>query len=266
MHNGQSCCQLCWNHVFWQGRRRPVAWYFGYLTGVVCSITISGVCKLTSRVGREAVLKGLNGITPVFSAEKTANSGMTRSMKKATGFSLIEILTVVAVSLVLAAIAAPNIMRAVRTARLRSTGADLAGLIQDARIMAAKSNSVIAVQFTGNNAAYLDPSNGSYIRGDLLVDFGSNVTLSPAPTGGVSPYTMSTDPGSTALVMQPPATVMAFSKRGLPCDYSTPPTCQTPALNYFVYYLNSPYGWAAVVVTRAGRSRVSTWTGSAWSN
>ena len=38
------------------GRRRPVGWYFGYLTGVVCGITISGVCMLSSRVGREAVL------------------------------------------------------------------------------------------------------------------------------------------------------------------------------------------------------------------
>jgi prepilin-type N-terminal cleavage/methylation domain-containing protein len=67
------------------------------------------------------------------------------------GVSLIELLVVVFVTLILAAMASPNIMRAVYNTRLRSTGGDLSGLIQQARIMAAKDNTPYDIQYTTLN-------------------------------------------------------------------------------------------------------------------
>ena len=57
---------------------------------------------------------------------------------------------------------------------------------------------------------------------------------------------------------------LAFNARGLPCNYTTPPACIAPAATYFVYYLNGAPGWAAVVVTIAGRTRVVVWDGANW--
>src|SRR5258708_30902676 len=56
------------------------------------------------------------------------------------GFSLIELLIVVFVVMVVAAIAVPNVLLAVSNLRLRASAGDLAGLMQQARIMAAKNN------------------------------------------------------------------------------------------------------------------------------
>jgi type IV fimbrial biogenesis protein FimT len=193
--------------------------------------------------------------------------------KKSSGFSLIEAIVVVTIILILASIAGPNIMQAVRVARLRSAGTDLAGLMQNARIMAAKSNTIIAIQYTtigGLPAAYVDPNGNNtapYAAGDPLVVFTQGVTpAAGAPTGTPSAYTLAADTSGTTPYDN--SNVLAFSPRGLPCNYDTSltPPCQTPAPSYFVYYLNSPNGWVAVVVTRAGRTRVSFWNGSAWSN
>src|SRR5258708_27234191 len=56
------------------------------------------------------------------------------------GFSIIELLIVLFVVMVIAAIAIPNILLAVSNIRLRASAGDLAGLMQQARIMAAKNN------------------------------------------------------------------------------------------------------------------------------
>jgi prepilin-type N-terminal cleavage/methylation domain-containing protein len=193
--------------------------------------------------------------------------------KKSSGFSLVEAIVVVTIILILAAIAGPNIMKAVQVARLRSAGTDLAGLMQNARIMAAKSDTIIAIQYTtigGLPAAYVDTNGNNtapYTTGDPVVVFTQGVTPAAAdPTGTPSAYTLASDTSGTKPYDN--SNVLAFSPRGLPCNYvstDTPP-CQTPAKSYFVYYLNGPNGWVAVVVTRAGRTKVSYWNGSAWSN
>src|SRR5216683_4447719 len=59
---------------------------------------------------------------------------------RTSGFSLLEIVIVVFVVLVVMAIAVPNVLLAVANVRLRSSAGDLAGLMQQARIMAAKNN------------------------------------------------------------------------------------------------------------------------------
>jgi type II secretory pathway pseudopilin PulG len=204
------------------------------------------------------------------------------------GFSIIELLIVLFVVMVIAAIAIPNILSAVSNIRLRASAGDLAGLMQQARIMAAKNNPqtppVYAIRYAvlgGKQIAYIDLNgNGAWspsvtvngvTMGEPLIEFsGTVVPAAGAPTAGAGvpgPYVLA---GDTVIGggSYDNTYTMAYTPRGFPCDYTSPPTCSTPAATYFVYYLTDtrvgPAGWAGVVVTKAGRTKVVNWNGSQW--
>lgn len=196
------------------------------------------------------------------------------------GASMIEILVVIFVTVILAAIASPNILQAVYNARLRSSAGDLAGLMQQARIRAAKNNTPYDLRYTtlsGAQIAFVDlnpaTSSGNYAAGDPLVEFSGTVVPAPgAPSGTGSqptPYVLVGD--SSTGTPYTNTSVLGFSPRGLPCFFdttTTPATCSTPATSYFVYYLTDTRmgnpGWAGVVVTKAGRTKVVMWDGTTW--
>jgi prepilin-type N-terminal cleavage/methylation domain-containing protein len=190
------------------------------------------------------------------------------------GFSLIELLVVVIIVTVVTALAFPTLIKTVATIRLRSAAGELSGIMQDARILAAKKNTVYDIKFTaiaGIQTAYVDTNlNGVYDAGEPVTTFNGSITPASGPPTGSggqpSPYVLSGD-SSTGNPFDNRNTV-AFSPRGLPCNYDTPPTCATPAASYFVIYLqgSTPAAWAGVVVTKAGRTQVVVWNGVQWSN
>jgi type II secretory pathway pseudopilin PulG len=203
------------------------------------------------------------------------------------GFSLLELMIVVFVVMVVAAIAVPNVLLSVANLRLRYSAGDLAGLMQQARIMAAKNNpttptAVYPIRYgtkNGRQIAYIALDGGTSwnssvtVNGvtlsDPLIEFsGTVVPAAGAPSGSggqPSAYVLAGDTGTGSYDN---TYTMAYTPRGFPCDYTTPPTCNTPAAKYFAYYLNDTRpggtGWAAVIVTKAGRTKVVTWNGSAW--
>ena len=204
------------------------------------------------------------------------------------GFSLIEILIVVFVVMVVAAIAVPNVLLAVANIRLRASAGDLAGLMQQARIMAAKNNPqtppVYAIRYAvlgGRQIAYIDLNgdgswsssvtvNGVTLSEPLTELSGTVVPAAGAPRGSggqPGPYVLAGDTVIGGASFDNTKTI-AFTPRGFPCDYTSPPTCSTPAATYFVHYLTDTRvggaGWAAVVVTKAGRTKVVNWNGSQW--
>jgi type II secretory pathway pseudopilin PulG len=205
------------------------------------------------------------------------------------GFSIIELLIVLFVVMVIAAIAVPNVLLAVANIRLRGSAGDLAGLMQQARIMAAKNNPTTPIAVypvlygvrNGAQIAYIDlngdgawsPSvtvNGVTLSEPLIEFSGTVVPAAGAPsgTGGQpGPYVLAGDTVIGGSSFDNTRTV-AFTPRGFPCDYTSPPTCSTPAATYFVHYLTDTRygtpGWAAVVVTKAGRTKVVNWNGSQW--
>jgi hypothetical protein len=159
--------------------------------------------------------------------------------------------------------------------------------MQQARIMAAKNNPttpiavypiVYAVR-SGRQIAFIDLNgdgawsssvvvNGVTL-GEPLIEFsGTVVPAAGAPSGSggqPTPYILA---GNTGTSFFDNTQNMAFTPRGFPCNYTTPPTCATPATTYFAYYLTDTRaggaGWAAVIVTKAGRTKVVTWNGTAW--
>src|SRR2546423_8217332 len=122
-----------------------------------------------------------------------------KSNRSRGGFSLVELLVVVAVILVVAAVATPNIVNALRTQRLRGTAGDYASLLQRARIRAVEDNRFYGVRPNAPaNAtlAFVDiyPQNGDGTSGqgaynagppsDPVIPFGSDGTTVAA--GGVA--------------------------------------------------------------------------------
>lgn len=203
---------------------------------------------------------------------KHPHAALHQARPLARGFSLLELVVVVTIILLVTALALPNIMQAVYMVRLRSTGGELAGVMQQARITAARTNQVLDVKYTainGVSAAYLDLNgNLAYDAGEPVVLFNKGITPAagaPNGTGGQpTAYVLVGDTSPNPAYDN--SNALAFSPRGLPCKYDAPPTCLTPSPSYFVYYLSSANGWAAVVVTRAGRTKVVTWDGAKWSN
>ena len=193
------------------------------------------------------------------------------------GFSLVELVIVVFVAMVIAAIAIPNVLLAVTNLKLRASAGDLAGLMQQARILAAKNNTPYVLLYGTRNGAQIayirDPRNGlgSYVTLEPLIQFsGSTVPASGAPSGGggqPSPYVLAGDTGTGSYDN---TKTLGYTGRGLPCNYdtTTTPACSTPPALYFVYYLTVTRvgrpGWAAVVVTKSGRCKVVTWNGATW--
>jgi prepilin-type N-terminal cleavage/methylation domain-containing protein len=206
------------------------------------------------------------------------------------GFSLIELLIVVFVVMVVAAIAVPNILLAVSNIRLRASAGDLSGLLQQARILSAKNNTTYSVLYAirnGAQIAFVDLNGDgvwennvtltiggvSVTMSEPMIEFsGNTVAASGTPSGSGQPtaYVLVGDSGTGSYDN---TNTLGFTSRGLPCNYdttTTPATCTTPPAKYFVYYLTNTRvgaggaGWAAVVVTKGGRTKIVTWNGGAW--
>jgi type II secretory pathway pseudopilin PulG len=206
------------------------------------------------------------------------------------GFSLIELLIVVFVVMVVAALAIPNILLAVSNIRLRASAGDLSGLMQQARILSAKNNTTYSVLYAirnGAQIAFVDLNGDgvwennvtvtiggvSVATSEPMIEFSGNTVAAsgtPSGTGQPTAYVLAGDSGTGSYDN---TNTLGFTSRGLPCNYDTttsPPTCSTPPAKYFVYYLSNTRvgsggtGWAAVVVTKGGRTKIATWSGGAW--
>ena len=194
------------------------------------------------------------------------------------GISLVEIVIVVALVLIIAGAAVPQVMQIIYNVRLRNAAVEVADLMQQARISAARKNASPAypVRFQTNNGtqqAYIDLNNNGSLDTtppEPFIDLPTGITAAsgaPNGSGGApSAYVLVGDTSSGTPYDN--SNVLAFSPRGLPCEFSSGTTCTTPATTYFVFYFNdsrpSGYGWSAVLVTKSGRTRALFWNGTSW--
>ncbi len=181
--------------------------------------------------------------------------------RPASGFSLLELMIVVGILVVIAAMAMPRIMTSVADVRLRSATNSASGLMQQARMMAIKDNMLRKVKYsnvTSGGFVYVDVNDDDHIQAsEPQVQMGSTILGYNAPTG--LPALVQTNLGYTPVT----TSVLMFNARGLPC--SAVNTCGSGMVIYFTdsRRVGSP-GWGAVSVSPAGRVKTWMWTGSAW--
>jgi len=203
--------------------------------------------------------------------------------KRQSGFSLIELLIVVALIMVVAAIATPNIMNAIYNIRLRGAAGEVAGLLQACRQTALHDNRYYTIKpatVTGAQGAYVDLNYNNGFDNvaptpEPLIQFPANVNVVSAG----APNTANLIANCCATFTPQGAGILpSFNARGLPCVGLANPPPANSLCNIrdaggntvgFVFFLNQtrPFGavgWAAVSVTPAGRIRVWTYSGSTW--
>jgi type IV pilus assembly protein PilA len=124
------------------------------------------------------------------------SSGWQRGSRKKRdrdrGFSLIELLIVVAIILIIAAIAIPNLIKAKMSAN-ESAAVSSIHAINTAEIAYSSANPLIGFSAT---LADIGPAGGNYIDGQLASQTKSGYTFTYAP-GGTTPnlsYTLNVDP------------------------------------------------------------------------
>jgi type II secretory pathway pseudopilin PulG len=191
---------------------------------------------------------------------------------RVAGFSMLELMIVLAMVMTVTTIAVPTIVTVLASSRLHRNMANLSTLYQNARTLAVRGNSIkrIRYQLVNNNwMAYVD--NGVTPSGltSTVPQLALPVNFSKvAPPTGSSPAPM--DAATCGSTITPDTTDDTyFNQLGVPCQYSSG-TCSSaqPYAYYFTYKgsMNMSTTWAAMCVSPAGRVKAWYWTGSAWTN
>jgi Tfp pilus assembly protein FimT len=200
-----------------------------------------------------------------------SSQSKSKANERMRGFTLVELMVVVMLVIAIAAFSIPKVIQFWQDWQLRSAAAEVADLTQQARMNAARANATDPVRFQMNGGlqqVYIDLNNNSALdANEPYIELPQSVTgASGAPTGSggqPSAYTLVGDTSSGTPFDN--SNVIAYSPRGLPCNYSSS-VCATPAASYFVFYFKDSRtnDWAAVLVTKSGRSKVLMWNGGAW--
>lgn len=189
------------------------------------------------------------------------------------GFSLLELMVVVAIVFIVAALAVPTLMTQVYAIRIQYSARDVSGVLQRARMEAVRKNSFYSLNYvagTPNEVQVLD-KNSVAVTSIPPAVLGNSVTGSFG-LGGPAPA-QSTLMGTLNFTAAAPGvnTLPSFNARGLPCIATTGATTCTQTLGQgFIFFLggtsgsSGAAGWAAVAVTPSGRCEVFTWDGTNW--
>ena len=201
---------------------------------------------------------------------------MRSNKQRCEGFSLVELLVVVAIILIISAMALPNIANTLRIVRMKSTGTELAAPFEQARMEAIKRN-VNGLQVRnyvdgqGRTRFYLDLDNDRNYDGpgapipEPMVILPQGYSVPAAPPAGLNlKYPGNVNP----LVLGPenegaaPAVVLGFNARGLPCQ-GTPCNAMTGALtgtNFATYYTDG-LRTGAVAIYQTGKVKIYIYDG-----
>jgi len=190
-----------------------------------------------------------------------------------TGFSLLEVMTVAAISMAVTMTAMPNMINGIGNMRLRSSMTSLSGVLQNCRMLAVKQNTTMTTHFVASNygtsqgvMAYVKQAADAnpLVTSDSQVQLEEPIMQVTTPSGAGAPTVV--DPAK--LGFSPLSTDASFNATGLPCAYNTSTgVCQSSV--GFVYYFHDSrpagqMGWAALSISPAGRLKKWYWNGSDW--
>ena len=180
-----------------------------------------------------------------------------------SGFTLPELIVVVAIILIVGGLSIPNITRTIDTSRLKGAAQSLAAAYQDARIRATQKDTSYQVLISppGISPAQICidlDGDGTCSAGDPVTTFPAQVRVSnlgvPAPLD-------STQLHFPAITTEQPGASLTWNAVGLPCQRTSPITpCTAVGWIQHLQLLraNGDVMYAAVTVSPTGR--VKTWT------
>ncbi len=191
------------------------------------------------------------------------------------GFSLLELMVVLAVITIVSAIVTPQIIATVNNYKLRTAASGVAGVFQKARMQAVNDDKWYSVAMGtsgGIGYAFADLWGSPTTPPNNTLDPAENNMITYLPRG-ISFDTAGPSTASMNLDFAPITAMPSFNARGLPCTPSGMVCPFVPvggvAQNGYLYYLRqdralSRPAWAAITVSPAGRVRVWSWNGNAW--
>ncbi|HET8824891.1 MAG TPA: type II secretion system protein [Terriglobales bacterium] len=187
----------------------------------------------------------------------------------ARGFSLIELVIVMAVMLVLAALTTPITLNTMDAYKLRGSMSGVSGLAQRCRLLALQKNTTSHMYFTTSGGAVtmyckINSDTSGLQTSDPQLSLDTKFSIGSTPTTALSATTMWGSSGSTFSANSDPY----FNSRGLPCSApSAGAACST--INGYVYYFkysSHTTRWSAISVSPAARMQNWYWNASSWGN
>jgi prepilin-type N-terminal cleavage/methylation domain-containing protein len=188
------------------------------------------------------------------------------------GFSLIELMIVVAVFVLIAALGIPTFSSTLNRMKLRGTAQELSELYQQARMRAVQDDSYYEVLLSADaKQAYVD-LNGNGTPGVLVLQSPAAVSFNNAGApAGLDEKALGFTPAQTETslmfdqdgVSRPG---LAWSSRGFPCQRTSATSVCQPGVGWVQYLRQDGVrpAYAAVVVNPAGRVRVWSYEGGVW--
>lgn len=204
---------------------------------------------------------------------------VARSRAPFGGFTIIELLVVVAIMLIVMAIAVPTMTTTVDSFRVRGSMNEVANMALRCRMAAIKRDTSQRLHITtpagSSLVAFVTDQNDANLKpvvGDPKLSaqywFSPQFNTPGPPTGVGAP------PQLTALFMWGSAIAPNvnvdpyFNTRGLPCLPNAAGVCTpTTGFVYYVRYLRAGnIRWSALSISPAGRVQTWFWNGGAWGN
>ncbi len=165
-------------------------------------------------------------------------------MCKDNGFTLVELMVVIAVISIMAAVGTASIIKYLPDLRLNKSARDLQSAMQFARLKAVKENAHVVINFvTGsdNYYAFVDNGEGGGIPNDQTQNGTERTVRTGGMSAGIDMYFVSFGGGAGPAV--------AFNVMGLPSGFQGS-----------VYIKNALGNYRKIVVSSAGNSRIQTST------
>jgi prepilin-type N-terminal cleavage/methylation domain-containing protein len=196
------------------------------------------------------------------------------------GFSLLELLIVVGIVLVIAAMSTPSVLNTVRRYQLEAATRSVSSVLMRARYEAIRLNRGVSTIYqppAGNNPGMFgvdEEGPPPAFPDGILQAFEPQMTISTAvQMGGAAPPPLfATMPPNyvTLTIVQPPAFQITFGSVGTviyqPVVGVGNPWIESNTIYVILIQHNITQQWAAVTVTPAGRVRVWMWNGAAWTS
>jgi prepilin-type N-terminal cleavage/methylation domain-containing protein len=196
---------------------------------------------------------------------------ITRKFRQQRGFSLLELLIVLAITLVIGAMMTPKIAASMAGYEVRQSASQVAGLLQRARIAAVQANQPVRMRTgadaSGRQRVWVDlpgGTAGTFDPGEPTIILPRKITLLPAGPGDPKAALTSNNTTWNAPDAQ-------FNGRGLPCVTVGAVCMNLTGGNQqgYLYYVKGDAvlgvnAWAAVVVTPGGRIKSLMYSGTSY--